>query len=244
MLSAARSTYMHGFELDNGYKPLHVVDLKRWLDCYEYASPYRVFLLLLTATAGRPTEIEHIRWFDFTKDVILYRPKKHHHKVTRRVKVPPKIMRELEDYKQDNFFRHGYLFNFRWFSVKDDLNHRLREILGGYFQVKDPMPYSGQVKEKGYYSMRSIRVTIATLVFFCFSKEYGREMALSRTCSWLGHRSEKMTADHYVKHLHRIGIEKLPSLPTLELLDWIVYHETQKKIQNYEYQEKIIQFGR
>lgn len=220
---------MDGFEMDNSYNPMHLHDLSRWLQhaTYEKGSPYRIWAILMVISGCRPSEPEDANWSHFNGDVWYLRPRKQHRKVTRPIKIPPGAYMELMQFKNDNFFRKGQLFNFQYKTMQRDFNARVRGLLGGGFMDYDSRVHSGAVSTKHHYTLRSVRVTISCLIYHCFCREYAPEIALSRTCRWMGHRSTHMTADHYIKNLHKIGLEGLPNLPALQLLDYILYHNDQ-----------------
>lgn len=223
-----------GFEKTNGFKPFSLLDLRKLAQAYDVATPYRIYTLLLIATAARPSEMENITWFDFHEDNLIYRPGKQHGRCTRIIKIPPKIFDELMRYKEDNFFSKGRLFRFKFKTYQRDFNVRVRRLLGGIFLKRDIMPYSGAVMSKHYYSLRSIRVAISTLVYIYFRQIYGDNVALSRTCSWLGHRSEKMTSDHYIRHIGNVDVKAIPAdLPLLNALDYLVYEDVQTTLRDF-----------
>jgi len=228
---------MNDFEISKGFKPIPLKEVRRFIQLLPYASPDRIYTLMMTISASRPGEMQDITWYDFSGDTLCFRPKKQHGKITRLVKIPPKVFEELQEYKRRNGFKDQKLFDFTYKTFQTHFNKEYRYRLGGAWVEYDPLPYSKTVKHRHKYVLRCIRTTISTLVYLYFQKKYGDYIALSRTCAWLGHESKKMTCDHYIRNINTLGVDFLPQgMPLLEALDWLVYGEVQHRITEYERQ--------
>ena len=230
------------FETDKGFEPISLSNLREMIDYFEYGTTRRIYLLILLCTGGRPSEPLLLNWNNnFSDNLIIYKTTKGS-KISRICKIPPLIQNELEHYRDNNFFPRGQIFSFQYKAFQRYFNDHVRDKLSQDFQKLCPFSYDGSVKQRHKITLRSLRVTIATLIYYYFKKVYGDSVALSRTCMWMGHESRNMTADHYIKHIHKLGIEDYPDLPLLQLLDHIVYHEHQIRLDCYVRQSKMAEF--
>jgi integrase len=221
------------FEVDRGTKVINLKDLREVLQHFEYAHPYRINLLLLTLSM-RTKEPHDLTWHNFDNGLIIFRPGKQHGKCLRKIKVPNRIWTEIMTYRTQNFFKApGKLFNYTHHSFRRLFNE-MRPKFGGNWAVKSDNYRLGRVSQYYLYGLHNFRTTAATLAYHYYSMVYGHgDMALTQTCLYMGHSCNKMTAQYYVKRVSDLGLENFPKLSYLELLDHIIYGETQEKICKY-----------
>jgi hypothetical protein len=146
------------------------------------------------------------------------------------------LIKELEYYKENNFFWRGKLFDIKQDSVRKYLNRELRPMLPPRWRAFSGNKRQGRCSEYFYYTQQSFRTTAATLVFYYYSEVYGSNNSLSLhyTCKFMGHSSEKITATYYVQRVSALGVENFPrNLSYFNLFDFVIYKEIQTKISNF-----------
>jgi integrase len=244
------------FEVDKGTKVLSLQNLRFTLNYFEYATPYRIYLLLISLSL-RPDEPMQIKWDNFHDNcrMLIFRPKKQNSKnskksVVRKVRIPPKVSEELLYYRDNNFFCKGKLFPFTSNSFRDRFNKKFRQELGGDWIAYSDNLRQGNIAQYHLYTLRSFRATCATLIFYYCRQAYGNaDLSLVKTCQFMCHSHKFMTANHYIQRVEDLEIEKFPdNLTYLQLMDFVIYNDFQEKIHSYieqtrieKYDEELIQ---
>lgn len=186
-----------------------------------------------------------ITWDNFFEDysLLIFRPKKQNSKtrkkgLVRKIKIPGQMKEEFKYYSRTNFFHKKQLFNFSSNSFRDRLNKKFRKELGGKWNIKsENIKHNKDLKlsREYFYTLRSFRTTCATIIYYYYSKQYGlTDMALIKTCNFMGHSHKFMTASHYIQRISDLGLNKYPNLNYFELIEQILYSDVQTKISLFD----------
>ena len=240
-----KEKYLLDMEVQIGTKILSLQFIKKTLDFFEYGSKDRVYLLLLFSCGLRPGEPTELTWdnFIFEKRYLIFRPKKQHGKVLRRVKISYKIMQEILYYYNNNIFYKKKLFAITSHSFCRIFNKKRKNLPIGWQEYSE-VTRQGTVALYHLYTLRGFRTTYATLVYYYYSKVYDHgDLAVKKTAKQMGHSSSFTTSEYYINRISELDIEKYQELPFLELLDYIIYNEIQLSIPMFgERQQKMIEF--
>lgn len=230
-----------GLDVPSGFNPIPLNQVRNMFNVLPKRSLMRVFLAFALESGGRLEALSQLKGINIKGNILIYRETKNNK--TRKVKLTPKFIEELNEYKYQNDIIHGSLFKCQYKWIQRQFNDLIRKRLDSTWQEWDPNNISdGAVKYRRKYTVRGLRTTIATLVYYYYKKMYGDSMALSRTSMWLGHRSIHMTGDYYVKNIEMLGIEDWPELPLPQLIDYIMYHSYQTHIEEYDRQASMMEF--
>lgn len=225
---------MLDFEVDRGTNPIYLPDIKKCLDFFKGKAKYRAYLLLLSLGL-RPAEPMQLTWNNFVNGQLIFRPHKQlKRNVLRKIKIPPRMWEELTDFKEKNFFSRGKLFDFTHESFRRRFNGEFRKFLGTPWNEHSENYRGGKIAVYHRYTLSCFRTTMATLIYHYYSQVYGHgDLALTLACKYMGHSAEKMTAEYYIKRVDRLGLDKFPKLPLLQLWDHLIYNESQNNLDKY-----------
>lgn len=236
------------FEIDVGTNVINLADLKEVLDYMVSNTEYRIYFLLI-AHSLRPAEPMQLTWDNFRGGRLIFKPKKQSKRgVTRRIQFSENVWAELMEYKHSRIFPLGKpIFAMTHETVRCRFDKIYRQCLSEIWQKKSDNLRSGRVAQYNFYTLQSFRTTAATLAYHFFSLEYGHgEIALARTCRWMGHSAEKMTAMYYIKRIDQLGLDRYPRYDSLlELMDNVIYGSMQERITkyvDYEPQSRLIEY--
>lgn len=241
MRSKAETIY-----IEKGTSVIPLPEIRRCMQILEYGNHHRIYLGLLFHSL-RPGEPIALTWDNFfiNHRMLIFVPGKQEklgHRVTRKIRLSPQFADELAYYKANNtFFKNRLFGSMRQDAMRKYLNKILRPMLGrSWIQMSDNLR-SGKIPQYYKYSLYSFRVTIATLLYKMLWDEYeDKFMALIKTCEFMGHKSEKVTATYYIKRIEDLELQKFPDLDLLSLIDHIIYNEIQLRIDHVGFSRQAI----
>lgn len=231
--------YLLDFEVERGKQAIALYDVKKCFDFFKDSAlqPQRIYLLLLWLGL-RPAEPMQLKWSDFVGNQLYFRPEKQKKRgVLRVIKIPPKILNELIQYRDRFLYKDGPLFNFTHEAFRRRFNGEFRHKIGGRWGEKSNCLRGGMVAQYYKYVLSGFRTTNATLLYYiCSLVEGDGNIALERVCEYMGHSSEKMTARYYIKRREQLGT--IPLMPFTELLDHVIFKDGQECLKKYTQKEQ------
>lgn len=225
-----QNTEMLDFELTTGYQAIPLCEVRRMFNTLPRGHRIRVFLLVAFATGGRLDSLIGIKGGNFSKDVLVYYETKN--QAHRPVRIPPKMLEEINEYIKAHGLQYRRLWHCQYDNIRRKFNQFVRPVLGEAWRERRPRSEEMAV-QRCCYNIRGLRTTVGTIAYSYYRRVYGDAVALSRTCKWMGHTSKYITADHYIKNLVDIGLERWPDIPMLQLLDLVVYGCYQQHLEEY-----------
>lgn len=228
--------YLLDMDIQQGTKVLPLDLVKKTINHFSFGSPHRIILLLLFSAGLRPSEPMELTWnnFIFEKGVLIFRPNKQNKQVVRRVKLPPKVQKELLYYRDNGWFPNGKILPYMKKSFCRYFNKVYRHRLPSEWKEYFEMPRRGSVTWYHKYQLRSFRTTHATLAYYYYARVYGHgDLAVKKTANLMSHSSSYTTSEYYIQRLNDLGIDNFPEMPFLQLIDHILYSEVQTQMDSF-----------
>ena len=183
-------------------------EIKRLLECLEYANKYRIALTIIALTGCRISELNNMGTKSFYGDFLMWKTGKNQ-KGYRKEKLPNWFLIELSEYLLKNQHSYNNLFNFKGERLRDLINKDLRPLLKGDWLIKKIKPSKkGAIREEYVFQLKGLRHSFATLDFYNKFLKWGGTVAVEFTCKRMKHSSYKMTAGHYIGNFKRLNVEK------------------------------------
>lgn len=193
-------------EMDGYAIPFH--EIKRLLNFYPYGHRFRIAFELLALTGMRINELNSIGLNSFYGDHVVWKCGKNQ-KGYRREKLPQWFLVELQTYLNNYPHSNSHLFNFQAKMLRDVLNKRVRKQLGGFWIVQRPDPSkNGVIKFEYVYQLKGLRHSFSTMEFIRYFEKFGGDIAVGYVSRRMHHKSEKLTAHHYICNFEKLSIYK------------------------------------